>query len=88
MFLWDWALTGPLSFLQMTHKRIWSNGGMILTGEIQRTRRKNCPNATSSTTDPKWTVLGAYQGFRGEKPASNRLSYDTAAISEVGTCQI
>jgi hypothetical protein len=28
---------------------------MKLTGENRRTRRKTCPSATSSTTNPTWT---------------------------------
>jgi hypothetical protein len=50
---------GPLSIPQTTHEWTWSSGGMILTGENRRTRRKTCTSATLSTTDPKWTALGA-----------------------------
>lgn len=50
-------LTGPMSNPQMTHQWIWGNGGKILTGENQRTRRKTWPSAILSTvnytrTDP------------------------------------
>jgi hypothetical protein len=31
--------------------------GMILTGESRSTRRKTCPSATLSTTNPKQTGL-------------------------------
>jgi hypothetical protein len=31
-----------------------------------------------STINPTWTALGANPGLRGEKPATNRLSYGTA----------
>jgi hypothetical protein len=48
-----------------------SNGGMILTGENRRTRRKNCPSATLSTTNPTWIDLGANPGLCGERPATN-----------------
>jgi hypothetical protein len=39
-------LTGPFSIPQMIHEWIWSSGGMILTGENRRTRRKTCPSVT------------------------------------------
>jgi hypothetical protein len=31
---------------------------MILTGGNQRTQRKTCPNATLSTTDLTWIIMG------------------------------
>jgi hypothetical protein len=48
---------------------------MILTGENGMTRRKTCPSATLSTTNPTLTTLEANTGLRGEKPVTNRLSY-------------
>jgi len=32
---------------------------MILTGENRSTQRKICPSATSSATNPTWTVMGS-----------------------------
>jgi hypothetical protein len=43
-----------------------AHGGMILTGGNRRTRRKTCPSATLSTTNPTWTNLGANPSRRGE----------------------
>jgi hypothetical protein len=57
-----------------------SYGGMILTGENRSTRRETCPSATMSSTNPTYTEPGANSGLRGERPATNRLSYDTAMI--------
>jgi len=37
------------------YTNVESNGGMILTGENVRTRRKSCPSAILSTTNPTWT---------------------------------
>jgi hypothetical protein len=51
---------------------------MILTGENQRTRRKTCPSATLSTTNPTWIDPGANPGLQGERPATNDLSHGTA----------
>jgi hypothetical protein len=48
-----------------------SDGGMISTGENQRTRTKTCLSAT-------WTDPGANSGLPGERPATNRLSHGTA----------
>jgi hypothetical protein len=44
-----------------------SHGGMILTEENRRTRRKTRPSATLSFTNPTWNELGANSGLRGEK---------------------
>jgi hypothetical protein len=55
-----------------------SDGGMILTGENQRTRRKTCPTVTLSTTNPTWIDLVANPGLRGERPATNDLNHGTA----------
>jgi hypothetical protein len=50
---------------------------MKLTGEIRSTRRKTCPSATLSTTNPTWTDPGSTAGLRGDRPATNRLSHGT-----------
>jgi hypothetical protein len=46
--------------------------------EKPTTRRKTCPNATLSTTNPTWTDPGSNPGLRSERPATNRLSHGTA----------
>jgi hypothetical protein len=56
------------------------HGGMILSGGNRRTRRKNYPSATLSTTNPTWTDLGANPGLRGERPVTSRLSHGTASL--------
>jgi hypothetical protein len=71
-------LTGPLSIPQMIHGWIQNSGGMILTGKTEGLGEKICPTASLSTTNPTWTDLDANKGLRGEKPATNRLSYGTA----------
>jgi hypothetical protein len=50
-----------------------SHGGMILTAEIQRTRRGTFPGATLSTTNPTWTD----PGLHGDRPMINCLSPGT-----------
>jgi hypothetical protein len=55
-----------------------SDGGMILTGENRRTRRKTCTSATLSTTNPTWINPGANPDLHGEMPATDDLSHDTA----------
>jgi hypothetical protein len=37
-----------------------------------------CPSTTSSTIKPKWTDPLANPGLRGDRPATNCLSYVTA----------
>jgi hypothetical protein len=54
-------------------------GGMIGRGN-RSTRKKTCPSAALSTTNPT-CCPDANPGRRGGKPASNRLSYGTALYS-------
>jgi hypothetical protein len=54
------------------------DGGMILTGENRRTRRKTFPSATLSTTNLTWIDPDANPGLCGERPATNDLSHGTA----------
>jgi hypothetical protein len=63
-------------------------GGMILTGENRRTRRKTCPSATLSTTNPTWIDPGANPGLRSERPATNHLNHDTANLHILGLCYL
>jgi hypothetical protein len=51
---------------------------MKLTGENRTTRRKTCPSATLSTTNPTRTDPGSNSDLRGERPTTNRLSHGTA----------
>jgi hypothetical protein len=49
---------------------LWVNmvsGGMVMTGENRRTRRKIFPSATLFSTNPTWTDLGSKPGLRGDK---------------------
>jgi hypothetical protein len=56
-------------------ERRWND---ILTGENRRIRRKTCPSATLSTTNPAWIDPGANPGLSDERPATNDLSHGTA----------
>jgi hypothetical protein len=58
-------------------ERRWDD---ILTGENRRTRRKTCPSATLSTTNPTWIDPGANPGLRGKIPATSDLSHGTARL--------
>jgi hypothetical protein len=44
------------------------------------TRKKTCPSATLSTTNPTWTDPGSNPGLRSERPETNRLSHGTAEV--------
>jgi hypothetical protein len=50
---------------------------MVLTGK-NVSRKKTYPSATLSTTNPPLTGLVLNPLFRGERPATNRLSRGTA----------
>jgi hypothetical protein len=60
-------------FLVMEHR--WNE---IDRGKPKYSGGKTCPSATLSTTKPTWTDPGSNPGLRGERPATNRLSHDTA----------
>jgi hypothetical protein len=51
---------------------------MKLTGENGSTQGKTYPSATLSTTNSTWTDPGSNPVLRGERPATDRLSHDTA----------
>jgi len=51
---------------------------MIMTGKTRSTRRKICPSATLSTTNP--TITGTKTLIRCEWSATNRTIYVTAHI--------
>jgi hypothetical protein len=77
-----WSETSSLNYGQRaycSHPRCYisieSHGGMILTGENRRTRRKTCHSATLHNSNP--TNPGANVDFRGERPATNRMSHVT-----------
>jgi hypothetical protein len=62
-----------------------SDGGIILTGEISRTRRKTSPSTTLSTTNLTWINSGANPGLGSERPATNRLSHGTGQVCRLLT---
>jgi hypothetical protein len=70
---WTWKWAVFYQILQVMEHQ-WN--------EINRvkptTRRKTCPSATLSTTNPTWTDLGSNPSLRSERPATNRLSLGTA----------
>jgi hypothetical protein len=52
--------------------------GIILRGEIRRTRRKISYSARFSTTIPTWTDPGVNPVFLEERPVTNHLSHEMA----------
>ena len=57
---------------------VWSNDGMILTGETTIWRKKTCPTSTMCTTNPTSSAMVSASDFRGQGTASDRLSLRTA----------
>jgi hypothetical protein len=53
-------------------------GGMKNWKGKPKYSEKTCPSATLCTTKTTRLDLGSNQGRRGEKPATNRLSYGAA----------
>jgi hypothetical protein len=54
-----------------------SHGGMILTEENRRTRKRTCPSVALSTINPTWTDQGANMGVSVERQATSRLRHGT-----------
>jgi hypothetical protein len=61
-----------------------NRGGMILTEENRRTEGKTCHSAILSTTNPAWADPRANPALRGERPATNHLSYGMATRQVLG----
>jgi hypothetical protein len=78
--LWTAVTTGHI-VRPPDHMSLESDDGIILTGRNRRTRRKTCPSATLSTTNPTWIDPGANPGLPGERPETNRLKNGTAQSS-------
>jgi len=55
-------------------ERVWSIGGMTLTGENQSAGRKSGPGSTSTTTIPTRTGLGLNTSLHTVTPATNLLA--------------
>jgi hypothetical protein len=53
-------------------------GGMKIGKGKPKYSEKTCPSATLSTKNTTWPDPGSNQGRHDGKPATNRLSYDTA----------
>ena len=69
----EWYWQGKTEVLGENHytawvadEWIWSNGGMILTGQNRRTPRKTCASASFSTLNLTWKDLGSNPAFRGK----------------------
>jgi hypothetical protein len=58
---------------------------MKFTGKNGSTRRKTCPSAILSTTNPTWNDRGSNPGLRGERPVTYRLSHGTAFYNVIDT---
>jgi hypothetical protein len=95
IFSWRWGGSDPsvdaclyasiLCFPQM----IWVWRATVewyWQGNTLRTRRKTCPGATLSTTNPTWIDPGANPGLRGERLATNDLSHGMAPFNYINLC--
>jgi hypothetical protein len=54
---------------------VWSNGGMMLTGENRSSWMNTCGKVTLSTTDLTLKELGSKPSLIGKTPVNNRLTY-------------
>jgi hypothetical protein len=51
-------------------------------GKTQVLPGKTCPSSSLSTTNPTWPDRGSKTGFRGGRPATNRLSHGTLVLQD------
>lgn len=65
------VLYSTLSQLWIIHHRLWSFGGITLTGRNWNTQRKMCPSAILSTIHPTWTGLRLKSGPIGRSSKTN-----------------
>jgi hypothetical protein len=72
------ATTGLLYQPRMMWGWLWINWWNEDWQAKPKYSEKTCPSATLSTTNPTWLDPGLNPGRRGEKPATNRLSYGAA----------
>jgi hypothetical protein len=68
MLSWWWASNISRMILQGQTEVLRSNGSTPI---------KLCPTATLSTTNLAWPDLDSNPGFRGDRPATNRLIHDS-----------
>jgi hypothetical protein len=67
-------------------RRVWSIGGILLTGEGKRCRitgQWTGPSATLSCRNLMWTDMEPNTDLRSERSASDRLSHGTAVNYEI-----
>ena len=75
--------------MQLTE--VWST---VQLTEEKSTRRKTCPSATFSTTNPTGTGLGINQDLCGERPTTNcpchrvRDNYDETVEADIFVSEI
>jgi hypothetical protein len=74
------CLYGPI-FHPQNDMSMENYGGMILTGENRRTRRKTSPSANLYTRNPTRSDTGPKASLRDERQATNRLSHCTHSLS-------
>ena len=59
--------------------RVWTKGGMVMTGEKPKYwGKETCPTATFPTKTPTWIGLETNPRLRGHRSATHRLIHDTA----------
>jgi hypothetical protein len=69
------VVNGPLYQPRMIHERDEAFDEMRIGRGNQNTQSKTCISAALTTTDPKSNDLGPKSSRRGDKPATNPLSY-------------
>ena len=58
-----------------TWRWIWSNGGIVLAGENQITRKKNCFSAIWSTRNLTWNGVGSNPGLHNKNKLNDIYIY-------------
>lgn len=61
--------------VSVTNEGVWSTGGMAVTGGKPLNPQETCPNATLSTTKPKWAGLVSNLELRVNRPVTKHRPY-------------
>jgi hypothetical protein len=81
-------LMGPLSIPQIIYEWICSSGDKIFTGENGRIRRKNCLNATLSTSNPTSTDTVANPSLQVETVTRLYIPTQWAGRRKILKCMV
>jgi hypothetical protein len=76
--LWHLGPRRACCIISGWYTKEWGIGVMITSGGKPKNSKKNLPQCSLTTTNPKWTALELNSSFWAEQPATKHVSYGTA----------